>query len=60
MHPMESASRQPPPIKVYCKSRWPPRVFGTAFLAIGIVVTPQPSSPSRSAIESMIRDGRYG
>ena len=33
---MESAS-QPPPIKVYPATRWPARVFGAVFLAIGIV-----------------------
>jgi hypothetical protein len=33
---MESAS-QPPPIKVYHTSRWPPRLLGAVFLAIGIV-----------------------
>jgi len=33
---MESASQ--PPIKVYPTSRWPPRVFGAVFLAIGIVL----------------------
>jgi hypothetical protein len=32
---MKSAPQ--PPIKVYPTSRWPPRVFGAVFLAIGIV-----------------------